>query len=188
MTGQACGALHSIRFASAVAIFQRITSGGHQLLQQPGTSGTSCLPCPFYADQMAVVRDLFKNTEHPAVGLLVGGMPGQLLSNDAAERPERPMAIGLECACQSRVSGTRRVGSGGRGGVLSGLGGVACWTSLVDGVPACGDPIRQPQQRRYADYGRRRRRSTTRSFRCSLFVSSGRRSTRTWRRSRTAGT
>jgi hypothetical protein len=44
---------------------------------------------------MAVVRDLFKNTEHPAVGLLVGGMPGQLLSNDAAERPERPMAIGL---------------------------------------------------------------------------------------------
>jgi hypothetical protein len=28
--------------------------------------------------------------------LLFGGRPGQVLSNDAAERPEHPMAIGLE--------------------------------------------------------------------------------------------
>ena len=59
------------------------------------------------------------------VGLLVRGRPGQLLSDDAAERQERPMAIGLGSACQSRVSGTSWGGFGGRGGGLSGLGGVA---------------------------------------------------------------
>jgi hypothetical protein len=38
-----------------------------------------------------------------------------------------------------------------------------------------------------ADYGERSSGSTRLNFRCSLFVSSGRRSTGTWRRSRTGG-
>ncbi len=50
------------------------------------------------------------------VGLLVGGRPWQLLGDDAAERQERSLAVRLGNACQSRVSGTRGLGSGGAGG------------------------------------------------------------------------
>ena len=43
------------------------------------------------------------------VGLLVGGRPGQLLSDNAAERQERPMAIGLsECLPEVRQRTSRR--------------------------------------------------------------------------------
>ncbi|MGO8901794.1 MAG: hypothetical protein ACLQU5_26070, partial [Isosphaeraceae bacterium] len=52
------------------------------------------------------------------VGLLVGGRSAQLLSDDAAEGQESTTAVGLGEHLQRRVSGTRRVGSNGRGGGL----------------------------------------------------------------------
>ena len=59
------------------------------------------------------------------VGLLVGGRPWQLLSDDAAERQERPMAIGLgEGLPEVRQRDAPGWLQRARGG-LSGLGGVA---------------------------------------------------------------
>jgi len=44
-----------------------MTSGGRRLPQESGDSRTSSLPCSFYADPKAVVRDLAKKTERPAI-------------------------------------------------------------------------------------------------------------------------
>ena len=44
-----------------------MASDRHRLLQQSGDSGSSCLPCSFYVGRMAVVRDLPKKTERPAI-------------------------------------------------------------------------------------------------------------------------
>ena len=55
------------------------------------------------------------------VGLLPGGRPGELLSDDAAECQERPMAIGLGRACQRLrqrdAPGRLRSARGGLGGI-----------------------------------------------------------------------
>lgn len=44
-----------------------MASDGRRLLQQSGDSGSSYLPCSFYADRKAIVRDLAKKTERSVI-------------------------------------------------------------------------------------------------------------------------
>ena len=99
------------------------------------------------------------------IDLLPGGRSGQLLREDATERQEHPIAIGLregfpELRERDRASGP----SAGRGGLV-GTRCVAWRPSVLRPFPAEPAPIGQLQERRDPDYRVPQRGSTRLYFR-----------------------
>ena len=111
------------------------------------------------------------------IDLLPGERTWQLVSDDATERQERPIAIGLGEGFPEPREENWRAGLH-RGGGLVGTGSIAWRPSVLRLFQAEAAPIGQPQERRNADYGVPLRGSTRLYFRGNLFASSAGRSVR----------
>ena len=106
------------------------------------------------------------------IALLADGRSWQLLSDNAAERQERPIAIGLGECLPEVGRGMAGLTSAAAGG--TGQGAVCRMVTLrVEPVPGEAGSNLPASERRNPDYGERRRGSTRLNFRCGLFASSG---------------
>ena len=108
------------------------------------------------------------------IDLLAGGKPWKLLRDDATERQERPVAIGLGEGFPELRERRRRAGPSAGAGGLVGTRCVAFQPSVLSLFPAEPAPIGQLQERRNPNYWSLLRGSTRLYFRGSLFATSGR--------------